>query len=402
MDPVVLIVDDNEDNRFTLSMRLEACGYENIVTAENGREALEKMRQGPVDLVLLDIMMPELDGYGVLEELRTDTALRDIPVVMISALEDINSVVRCIELGATDYLTKPFNPALLKARVDNCIEKARYKAQEAAHLARIESEKRRADELLTTVLPRSIARALKLNSRLAPQRYEDVAVLFCDVVGFTAYSEKHPPETVFAELEALVDRFEEIAHGHGLEKIKTLGDAFMATANLLSPLNEPVRAAVACALDMVAAAQTVRADWAMRIGIDFGPVSAGIMGKRQSSSTSGAIRSTLRRGLRNTAGPAASMSAAAPGCNCAIGHRAARWDLSTSRARKRSRWSSASDSGSDAARADIATFSYCHLLLKPLNRDRLSTPSPRQRIRANLIPAAGLEPATHATHTNVS
>src|SRR5215472_4772995 len=174
MDPVVLIVDDNDDNRVTLSMRLEACGYENIVTAGNGREALEKMRQGPVDLVLLDIMMPELDGYGVLEERRTDTALRDVPVVMISAIEDINSVVRCIELGATDYLTKPFNPVLLKTRVDNCIEKARYKAQEAAHLARIESEKRRADELLTTVLPHSIARALKLNSRLAPQRYEDV------------------------------------------------------------------------------------------------------------------------------------------------------------------------------------------------------------------------------------
>ena len=280
-DPVVLIVDDNEDNRFTLSMRLEACGYGNIVTAENGREALERMRRGPVDLVLLDIMMPELDGYGVLEELHADTALRDIPVVMISALEDINSVVRCIELGATDYLTKPFNPVLLKARVDNCIEKARYKAQEAAHLARIESEKRRADEVLTTVLPRSIARALKLNSRLAPQRYEDVAVLFCDVVGFTAYSEKHPPETVFAELEALVDRFEEIAHGRGLEKIKTVGDAFMATANLLSPLDEPVHAAVACALDMMAATQTVHADWAVRIGIDFGPVSAGIMGKRQ-------------------------------------------------------------------------------------------------------------------------
>jgi adenylate cyclase len=281
MDPVVMIVDDNEDNRFTLSMRLQTCGYENIVTAENGREALEKMRECPVDLVLLDIMMPELDGYGVLEELRTDTALRDVPVVMISALEDINSVVRCIELGATDYLTKPFNPVLLKARVDNCIEKARYKAQEAAHLARIESEKRRADELLTTVLPRSIARALKLNSRLAPQRYEEVAVLFCDVVGFTAYAERHPPETVFAELETLVDRFEEIAHGHGLEKIKTIGDAFMATANLLSPLDEPVHAAVACALDMVAETQAVRPDWAVRIGIDHGPVSAGIMGKRQ-------------------------------------------------------------------------------------------------------------------------
>jgi adenylate cyclase len=281
MDPVVLIVDDNDDNRFTLSMRLETCGYGNILSAADGREALQKMRLGPVDLVLLDIMMPELDGYGVLEEMRSDVALRDIPVVMISALEDINSVVRCIELGATDYLTKPFNPVLLKARVDNLIEKSRYRAQEAAYLDRIESEKRRADELLATVLPRSIVRALKRDGRLAPQRYDDVAVLFCDVVGFTAYSERNPPETVFAELETLIDRFEEIAAKHRLEKIKTIGDAFMATANLLSGLDEPVRAAVACALDMVAAAREFRPDWAVRVGIDYGPVSAGIMGKKQ-------------------------------------------------------------------------------------------------------------------------
>jgi len=251
MDPVVLVVDDNDDNRFTLSMHLETCGYSNIVSAENGREALEKMRSGPVDLVLLDIMMPVLDGYGVLEEMRSDVALRDIPVVMISALEDINSVVRCIELGATDYLD------------------------------RIESERRRADELLATVLPRSIVRALKRDRRLAPRRHEDVAVLFCDVVGFTAYSEKNPPEIVFAELETLIDRFEEIAARHGLEKIKTIGDAFMATANLLSHLDEPVRAVVACALDMLAAAREFRPDWAVRIGIDHGPLSAGTMGKTQ-------------------------------------------------------------------------------------------------------------------------
>jgi adenylate cyclase len=280
-DPVILIVDDNDDNRFTLAIRLEACGYRNIVIAENGRVALERMRRTPVNLVLLDIMMPELDGYGVLEELHTDTVLRDIPVVMISALEDMSSVVRCIKLGAADYLTKPFDPVLLKARVDNCIEKARYKAQEAAHLAHIESERRRADELLATVLPRSVARALKLNGQLAPQRYENVAVLFCDVVGFTAYAERHAPEIVFAELEVLVDRFEEIAQNYGLEKIKTVGDAFMATANLLSPLDEPVHAAVAYALEMAAATQAVHSDWVVRIGIDFGPVSAGIMGKRQ-------------------------------------------------------------------------------------------------------------------------
>ena len=153
MDPVVLIADDNEDNRFTLSMRLESCGYSNVVTAENGREALEKMRAGPVDLVLLDIMMPELDGYGVLEEIRADTALRDIPVVVISALEDINSVVRCIELGATDYLTKPFNPVLLKARVGASLEKKRLRDEVRAGRDRLQQELDAARTLQLGMLP---------------------------------------------------------------------------------------------------------------------------------------------------------------------------------------------------------------------------------------------------------
>jgi adenylate cyclase len=250
--------------------------------------------------------------------------------------------VRCIELGATDYLTKPFNPVLLRARVDNCIEKSRYRAQEVTYHERIESERRRADELLATVLPRPIVRALKRGGRLAPRRHEDVAVLFCDVVGFTAYSEKNPPEIVFAELETLIDRFEEIAARHGLEKIKTIGDAFMATANLLSHLDEPVRAVVACALDMLAAAREFRPDWAVRIGIDHGPLSAGIMGRSRpgpwarhnSNSTFGATRSTPPHGSKRPAGRAPSTSAAALGSICATERRAGRWASSTSRARK--------------------------------------------------------------------
>ncbi len=281
MDPTILLVDDIEDNRATLAMRLEVCGYSRLIMADNGRQALEKMRAQQVDLVLLDIMMPELDGYGVLQEMNTDVELRNIPVVMISAIEDIKSVVRCIELGATDYLTKPFNPVLLKARIDKCIEHAHYRAQEAAYHQSVENEKRRADQILSTMLPRSIARELKRQGRLPPRLYDEVTVLFCDVVGFTAYSEKNPPETVFAELEALVESFEEIAQRYGLEKIKTVGDAFMATAGLLSPHDSPVRAAVACGLDMIAASKTFGAGLGVRIGVDHGAVAAGIMGKSQ-------------------------------------------------------------------------------------------------------------------------
>src|SRR5438105_1242905 len=94
MDSAILVVDDNEDNRFTLSMRLEACGYTNLVMAQNGREALDKLGNQPISLVLLDIMMPELDGYGVLEAMRSDGRLSSVPVLVISAVDEIGSVVR--------------------------------------------------------------------------------------------------------------------------------------------------------------------------------------------------------------------------------------------------------------------------------------------------------------------
>ena len=153
MDPVVLVVDDNDDNRFTLLMRLEACGYSNVVTAENGREALEKMRSGPVDLVLLDIMMPEMNGYEVLEHLKADTELRDLPVIVISALDEMDSVVKCIELGAEDYLAKPFNRTLLRARIGASLEKKRLRDEVRASLQRLERELDAARTLQLGMLP---------------------------------------------------------------------------------------------------------------------------------------------------------------------------------------------------------------------------------------------------------
>ncbi len=135
-DPALLVVDDNEDNRFTLTQRLAREGYGNIICAGNGREALDLLASRPFDLVLLDITMPEMDGYQVLERLKADTALRDIPVVMISAIDEIDSVARCIGLGAEDYLAKPFNAVLLRARVAACLEKKRLRDQrDAVHAA---------------------------------------------------------------------------------------------------------------------------------------------------------------------------------------------------------------------------------------------------------------------------
>lgn len=125
--PAILVVDDNEDNCYTLTRRLKRQGYDNVATAGHGREALELLAARSFDLVLLDVMMPDMNGYEVLETMKADPALRGIPVVMISALDEMDSVTRCIELGAEDYLAKPFDPTLLRDRVRDCLEKKRLR-----------------------------------------------------------------------------------------------------------------------------------------------------------------------------------------------------------------------------------------------------------------------------------
>lgn len=279
--PIILVVDDNEDNRYTLAMRLRREGWETIVQAQTGQEALELLAEQRFDLVLLDIMMPEMNGYEVLGKIKSDMALRDIPVIMISAVDEIESVVRCIELGAEDYLPKPFNAVLLRARIGACLEKKKLRDDEACYLERLEAERKRADDLLHAILPPGAVQELKASNTVRPRRYEDVAVLFCDVADFTAYCERNPPEQVVAELQALVERFEEIADRHGLEKIKTVGDAFLTTAGLLRRAKDPVLAAVRCGLDMVEAARSQSPFWQVRVGIHHGPVVAGIIGRQQ-------------------------------------------------------------------------------------------------------------------------
>jgi CheY-like chemotaxis protein len=132
--PALLVADDNEDNRYTLVQRLRRLGYTNVTTAVDGHEALRHLGECAFDLVLLDVMMPEMNGYEVLERIRADERLRHIPVIMISALDQLESVVRCIELGAEDYLPKPFNPVLLRARIGACLEKKRLRDQEVRYL----------------------------------------------------------------------------------------------------------------------------------------------------------------------------------------------------------------------------------------------------------------------------
>ena len=150
----VLVVDDVENNRDVLSRRLKRQGYA-VATAENGRQALERLRAETFDLVLLDIMMPEIDGYEVLQRLKADEVLRHIPVIMISALSELDSVVRCIGMGAEDYLPKPFNPTLLKARIGACLEKKRARDRETHLFQQLQENHERMQELVATLHTRN-------------------------------------------------------------------------------------------------------------------------------------------------------------------------------------------------------------------------------------------------------
>ncbi|HZT43869.1 MAG TPA: adenylate/guanylate cyclase domain-containing protein [Chthonomonadaceae bacterium] len=275
----ILVVDDELLNRELLGAMIEIVGHE-MIEAENGVEALEKAGPG-VDLVLLDIMMPGMDGIEVLRRLKADEARRHIPVVVISALSALDTIVTCIELGADDYLPKPFNQTLLKARIGACLEKKRLRDRERDYLRQIEMEKQRSDELLHVILPHEIVQELRATNTVKPRRYEPVAVLFCDIVEFTPYCAARPPEEVICQLQELVETYEDLCLQHDLQKIKTIGDAFMATAGLLKPVENPVLCSVRCGLEMIAATRRLSAAWNVRVGIHVGPVVAGVVGHRQ-------------------------------------------------------------------------------------------------------------------------
>ena len=274
----ILVVDDEEFNQKILIKLLDRYGYRTIEVAGTGKEALSRLHAESFDAVLLDITMPDTDGYEVLKLIQQDDNLREIPVIMITGIEDKESVIRCIELGAADYLQKPIDPVILRARLDACLEKKQLRDRQLDYLNQIRTEKRKVDHLLNTILPSSAARELKESGRVPPRRYENVAVLFCDIVGFTHFCENHTAEEVVHGLQELVEDYEEITRKHGLEKIKTIGDEFMLAANLTIPNETPLLSAASCGLEMIRATRRSPHGWSVRVGIDHGPVVAGIVG----------------------------------------------------------------------------------------------------------------------------
>ena len=267
----LLVVDDNKVNRILLSRGLEADGHK-IETAENGRQALEKLRTNAFDLVLLDIEMPEMNGFEVLAVCIEDPELRDIPIIMTSSLDEIDSVVKCIELGAEDYLNKPLNPILLRARVNASLEKKRLR-DEQRKLFRTFATKEVADELMRS--------GFSLGGT-----HVNASVMFSDIRSYTTYSEQEDPAEIIEMLNNYFALMFEAITGHHGTVNQMVGDGLMAIFGAPIPRENHREDAVRAALEMIGLLDGFNEDQALRnktqiqigIGIATGRMIAGYTG----------------------------------------------------------------------------------------------------------------------------
>jgi adenylate cyclase len=267
----LLVVDDNRVNRLLLARTLEQLGHR-VAFAENGRQALESLRARPVDLVLLDIEMPEMNGYETLEALQADAKLRDIPVVMMSSIEEIDSVARCIELGAEDYLFKPVNPVLLRARVAASLEKKRLRDLQR--------------ELFRKFATAEVAEDLLSRGFALGGKHVDATVMFCDIRGFTGLAESLSPAETIELLNSYYTLVFDAIESQGGVVNQIVGDGLMAVFGAPLPRDDHRARAVQAAREMLELVAGFEREQAARgkpqikigIGIASGQVIAGYTG----------------------------------------------------------------------------------------------------------------------------
>jgi CheY-like chemotaxis protein len=209
--PGILIVDDNEDNRYTLQLLLESDGHERIASASGGNEAIALLDKEKFSLVLLDLMMPDLNGDEVLKIIKGNPDTRDIPVVMISADSDTEKVSKCIELGADDYLPKPFNPTILRARIGSALRQGSLRALQSEYVGKMEQAKKDSDSLLRNLFPPEIAARLRNGDSNIADHFEDATVIFADVVGFGKITARMKAYEIVGCLNHLFSEFDRLA-----------------------------------------------------------------------------------------------------------------------------------------------------------------------------------------------
>ncbi|MCL2790503.1 MAG: response regulator [Desulfobulbus sp.] len=283
LSTTILVVEDSPINQRVLHNLLENAGF-TVQVAGNGREALGQISRQLPDLILLDIVMPEMDGLSLCHQLNGQKATRDIPIIFISALDNTADKLSGFAAGGVDYITKPFHPAEILARIGTHLKIRRLQQQLAEKNLQLEQEKQKSEALLLNVLPVQIAAELMETGKCSPQCFANVAVCFVDIVQFTAASAILAPEVLINELNDLFTAFDQIIEAHHCERMKTIGDAYLFVSGMPESNGSHVSNAAAAAVEMVDCVhERNRAgrNWQVRIGLHTGPVVGGIVGTKK-------------------------------------------------------------------------------------------------------------------------
>jgi len=275
----VLVVDDEEHNRMLLRDSLEAHGYE-IAEAASGKEALEQIADRQPDVVLLDVMMSKMDGFEVCRQLKRNSKTAAIPVLMVTALSERKERMMGIAAGANDFLNKPVDIQDMILRVRNAVQMRRLYDQ-------LQAEREKSQQLLLNVLPPAIAVRMAQGETNIAEHHPDVTVLIADLVGFTTLSSHISPEQVVSLLNEIFSAFDEQVGKRGLEKIKTIGDAYMVVAGMAVPRKDHADVMAKLALDLRSEIDRLNNDYntsiRIRVGMCTGPLIAGVIGRRKFS-----------------------------------------------------------------------------------------------------------------------
>ena len=282
----ILIVEDDSSNLELLDKIISKSMHQTYCAA-SAKAGLEFLKdpQIDIDIVLLDLIMPEMNGFELLKIIKDDNALHHIPVIMLSGMDDLEATAECINIGADDFLFKPISTVLLNARIKNALEKKFFHDKELKYQEQIKIEQEKSDKLLLNILPRSIAERLKNGESLIADDFEDSTVLFADLAGFTKLSSTISATDVVMQLNSIFSLFDGLIVKYSLEKIKTIGDCYMLAGGVPKPISNHAESVVKMALDMLETIEQIntKTDQSLkiRIGINSGPVSAGVIGKEK-------------------------------------------------------------------------------------------------------------------------
>ena len=279
---LVLIVDDIETNIDILVETL--CDDYEIMVATNGFEAVELTNTFSPDLILLDVMMPEMDGFEVCKRIKENEATKDIPIIFVTAKNEIVDETRGFEVGAADYITKPVNPSIVKARVAVHLELKRKREELVKKNQLLQQEKEKTERLLLNILPGSIVKRLEDGEEIIADKFDEASILFADIVGFTSFSATISAKELVSFLNNIWSKFDRLTDKYKVEKIKTLGDGYIVAAGLPERSSNHAEILADVALEMKTIIDSIRTrekEFKLRMGINTGTVVAGVIGEKK-------------------------------------------------------------------------------------------------------------------------